>query len=254
MTPENELAKRDTAGAVEIGMAEPEYEALRDICILLIARGRQEFLRIMWDVGREIVAIIGVERQEYGAQVVHRLANDLGMDHTNIKRAIDFYKTYPLEVIGAGSATVQGAKSSPDTANLARALTWEKVKMLLPLPPELRQEMEKRLASGEIRTDEALRTAILDRKMELGLIDTDITQPRQLGLTGGAFEKMRVLVRRVGPDGGQLRTIMATWVEDWARIFGKHIPAEQKIENRRALLALAEDVRRAAEEYGGKDD
>ena len=249
MSNDKPLVRRDTAEAApstgsgqvvphETGLAEPEYEALRDKCAGIIQAAQQNLVVAMWEVGREIVAAIGSQRQEWGAQIVHRLSQDLAMDHTRVFRAIQLYETYPQKQLSRGAATILGPH-----------LTWEKAKMLLPLPPALRAEMEKRLAAGEIRTDDDLRLAIYERKVALGLIDQDFTQPRALGVVGIDAEKMRTLLRKAGPDARLVFGLTTTWEEDWIRYYIRaDVPEERRVAAKEALGEKIARMQRAYEE------
>lgn len=220
------------------GLAKSEYEALRDRCVDILIEAEQNFLQSMWSLGQVVIEAVGEGRPEYGAQVVHRLAADLGVDHTHVYRAIQLYETYPKSKIF-------------DTRSTIRALTWRKVRMLLPLPPSLRAEMEKRLASGELRTDEELRTAIYQRKVELGMVDMDYTPPAHLGVKGVDAEKARTLLRRVCKGDADLTfNLLTTWGDDYMRYYVRDgVPEEQRVQARRAL---AEHIRHMQRLYEGK--
>lgn len=238
MTDTKQLAKRDMPEIGSAALPKARYEKLRDRCAEIITHAECCFISSVWELGQAIVTDLGAERQEYGAQVVHQLAADLGMDHTNVYRAIQLYETYPKNIF------------APGRQSLGRILTWKKAKMLLPLDPKLRAEMEKKLASGAIRTDEQLRLAILERKQELGLIDMDFTRPQTMGVKGLPLEKARTLLRKIGPDPDQAFGLLGIWAEDWAKQFigSNGVPEERRVGFKRAARTLGQQLIRMSEE------
>jgi len=235
-----ELAKRGAQAGVpvrhESGLAEPAYEELRERCAEIMVQAEQSFLQSMWLLGQAVIESLGEDHPEYGAHVVHRLSGDLGVDHTHIYRAVQLYEIYPKAKIFDTRATIH-------------ALSWRKVRMLLPLDPALRAEMEKRLASGEIRTDEQLRLAIYERRVELGQLDLAFTRPEHFGVKGIDLEKARTLLRKAGPDAQLSFGLLGSWAEDWARYYIRpDAPEERRLVFKERCRDLGQRLMRMSEE------
>ena len=69
---------------------------VRQTLVLGQQRIETEKVRVYWETGQLIHAHVKhhEERAEYGSEVVRRLANDLGVDHSVLNRCVQFARTY----------------------------------------------------------------------------------------------------------------------------------------------------------------
>ena len=67
-------------------------------------RIESERVRTYWETGRLINdhVLKHKDRAEYGAQVIDKIARDLNVEHTLLKRCVKFARQYPKLPIGAG--------------------------------------------------------------------------------------------------------------------------------------------------------
>ncbi len=162
----------------------PEYGELLAKCQEICDGARQSLLRYMWALGQEISKHLSSRRDEnYGKAVVIALEKDLAIDRTTLWRAVKAFEAFPLEQIVA-----------------ARQLSWSKLKMLLPLPAEIRDRVMEQIRAGDLRTDDDVRYAILEEKR--GMLPpppTDEVRGRLEGLSKRDFTALDRLWRRAEP-------------------------------------------------------
>ena len=136
-------------------------------------------------LGKAIETYLGAGREQYGAKVIIALEGDLGIDRTSLIRASQLYRAFTLKEIGA-----------------ARHLSWSKLKMLLPLPAEIRDQVMEQIRAGELRTDDDVRYAILEEKRRRGMLPpppTEDVRGRVEGLSKRDFTALDRLWRRAQP-------------------------------------------------------
>lgn len=168
----------------------PQYQSLLADCHEICERIRRNLLLDYWDLGQRIHrALPETHEERYGQELILSLEKDLVVDRTTLWRAVKFYRTHTRpEIVAAGEN--------------ARLLTWSKVRMLLPLPDDLRLQIEERIRSGELRTDDDVRQAINLLKSDLGLLPGPAigeVEPELFGVKGVSADKLRSLWRRAEP-------------------------------------------------------
>ena len=159
-----------------------EYQHLVDKCRGICESARWSLIEHYWQLGEAISTLAPRElRARWGAGLMKRLQYDLGIDTTTLDRCVVLYETRTLSELGD-----------------ARHLTWGKLRLLLPLPPEQRAEIEARILAGDLRTDEDVRNAIRELRRQLGLLppaDPFDVEPSLFGIDGLKKQHVEVLGR-----------------------------------------------------------
>jgi hypothetical protein len=134
----------------------------REICESL----RRDLVEHYWNLGQEISACLGAGREEWGARIIS-LEADLGIDRATLWRAVQLYQTFRL-------------------ADLTRPgrLTWGKLRLLLPISPDLRAEILAQIESGDLRTTDDVRIAIIRLRQQRGELLAPAAREDQLALFG----------------------------------------------------------------------
>ena len=164
------------------------YQGLLADCREIVNSARVAVLEYMWHLGERISKDIDPADERSQHQINLALEQDLSIDRTTLVRAIQTYQRFRLPEICDGSSQL---------------ITWGKLRMLLPLPDMLFDQIWKRIISGELRTDEQVRFAILALKADLGLDRPALGEPRyQLELELGGMDAnkpLRVLWGKATP-------------------------------------------------------
>jgi len=189
MATERSLAKVEPT---EIALS-PAYRKLLADCQDICESIRRSTIEHFWRLGERIHREIPEDREDhYREAIILSLERDLQIDRTTLWRAIQVYQTYDL----------------PDILDtVSRMLTWRKIRMLLPLPDAQRKQIEERIRSGELRTDNDVRLAIYELKRALGELPPSPlgdAEPDLLGVKGIKADKLRVLWWRATPIGRAL--------------------------------------------------
>jgi hypothetical protein len=168
--------------------ASPHYQRLLASCLTICEKARISVLHYMWKLGERIRSACPLDRDEtYGKQIILNLERDLAIDRTTLIRARQTYDKFHLEDIGDGSSPM---------------LTWGKLRMLLPLEDAEMHYFLDRIRSGELRTDDDLRTAIALYEVENGTRPPSPlgdAAPGIFGIKGLHAEKLQTLWRRAAP-------------------------------------------------------
>jgi len=136
--------------------ASQSYQELLTDCQEIREQGRRNLIAHFWTLGERIAKELPADHEDrYGHAIILGLEQDLPMDRTTLWRAVKLYQTYD-------QASILDTRST--------MLTWRKLRMLLPLPDEMRKMIEDRIYSGELRTDEDVRMAIQMLKQDMGLL------------------------------------------------------------------------------------
>ena len=130
------------------------YQAVLQKCRAITESARVSAVTHYWQLGEVISkAAPREERAEYGAKLILQLECDLAVDRTTLIRSVQLYEQFDLPQLEIG----------------ARGhLSWRKLRLLLPLSSEMRDSILKRIRSGELRTDDQVRLAILDLREAAG--------------------------------------------------------------------------------------
>ena len=186
-----------------------EYQSLLADCREIRERGRQSLLMHYWELGERIAQELPEEREDrYGQGIILALEQDLAADRKTLWRAVQLYRTYSNQAL------------SPHGDN-AWLLTWSKVRMLLPLPEEMRKEIQQRILSGELRTDDQVRLAIHEGKQVRGLLPPSPlgeAEPDILGVKGINGDKLRTLWRRASFRDRAVLARALLKEMDWAHV------------------------------------
>lgn len=141
--------------AAEIA-ASPQYQELLADCREITERTERNLVEGFWHLGERIAKDLPDSREEtYGKQIIRALERDLSIDRTTLVRAVQVYRTWSLPEIGDTCVT---------------NLTWRKIRMLVALDEPLRKQIEARILSGELRTDDDVHKAIQALKSDLGML------------------------------------------------------------------------------------
>ncbi len=107
---ETPMSRREVLGSPETSVNVATYEgllqAIRETRTASQARieaaVEQEKVREAWAIGKliDVHILLQKERQQYGKQVVLRLANDLGMSESELNRMVEFARAYPKDAPG----------------------------------------------------------------------------------------------------------------------------------------------------------
>ena len=119
-------------------------------------------------------------------------------------------------------------------------LTWRKLRMLLPLPDEMRKQIEERIYSGELRTDDDVRAAISLAKRDAGQLPASPlgdAQPDLFGIKGLKADTIEKIWRRVDPISRGLTL----------RLLIPHLGLEQV--DRKDAVATMKAIRQQFEDY-----
>ena len=128
-----------------------QYQQLLADCREITEGAERHLIQQFWTLGERISREMPTDRADsYGKRIVLALERDLATDRTTLWRSIQVYHTWALPEI---------------LDNVSKLLTWRKIRMLVALDAPLRKQIEERIYSGELRTDEAVRRAI-DRLLE----------------------------------------------------------------------------------------
>lgn len=185
----------DETGIVPAADAElsssPKYRKLLADCQEICESGRRSTLLHYWALGERISRELPESHEDrYGAQIIVQLEKDLRIaDRTTLTRAVQLYRAYTK-------------RAFVPHGTHAYLLTWSKMKMLLPLPEDLRKRIERQILSGKLRTDDDVRSAIEEAKRKLGLLPPPVmgdADPDVLGVKGVKAGQLRTLWRRATP-------------------------------------------------------
>ena len=136
--------------------ASPQYQSLLADCREIWDSARRSAIEHMWRLGQRIDKALPANHEgRYGQGIILALERDGIGDRTKLWRAVQVYRTWDQASI---------------FAKVASMLTCRKLEMLVALPDELRLQMEERIRSGELRTDDDVRRAIGLLKSDLGLL------------------------------------------------------------------------------------
>jgi len=201
--------------APSAALAEMEPESFRQVvetCGRLCEQLRGTTMELHHQIGQQLYDEIQARKDvHYGSRLILRVEAITGMDRTELYRSIKLYEWLPLDSIVA-----------------AQPLSWNKAKMLVPLSPESlhkeaaesisgprklsaahalidttcnRDALLERVISGELRTDDQVRVAILLMKEKLGLLTKPALRAEEdfHGIKGLQAEKIETLWRRCAP-------------------------------------------------------
>lgn len=134
--------------------ASESYQQLLADCHEICNAARVSVLQHMWELGQRISREFAPDDESsYGRKIILSLEQDLAIDRTTLIRARQTYQRFKPGEIGDGSSPM---------------LTWGKLRMVLALPDPMFHAIMKRIRSGELRTDDQVRLAILDLKEAAG--------------------------------------------------------------------------------------
>jgi len=169
--------------------ASPQYQELLADCREISERTERNLVEGFWHLGERIAQDLPESREEtYGKQIMLALERDLAIDRTTLVRAVQVYRTWALPEIGDTCVT---------------NLTWRKIRMLVALDEPLRKQIEDRIRSGELRTDDDVHKAIQALKFDLGMLPANASgTPRyqlELDLDIDTNKPLRVLWGKADP-------------------------------------------------------
>jgi len=144
---------------------------------------------------------------------------------TTLKRSRQLYDTFKLNEIGDDSSPF---------------LTWSKAVLILPLSDEHRQQILARIQAGELRTDDACRTAIFLMLEAVGQrrpSPLGDAKPGIFGIHGLHAEKLQTLWGKASPP--DRATVVAVLIP--------HLGLDRT--DRRTALRAFHDIQRAVEDY-----
>ncbi len=157
-------------------------------------RIESERVRIYWETGRLINDhVLGhKDRAEYGAQVIDKIANDLNVEHTILKRCVKFARQYPKLPISAGG----------------HQLGWSHYRQLITIPNEKDRLLIEKRSTANAWTAEELGERLKDGKNSRPQEKSD-RHPSQKSLTPlrGELYTYRIVTRPTvgaGEDSGLL--------------------------------------------------
>jgi len=128
-----------------------QYQRLLADCREITEGAERHLIKQFWTLGERISRELPPDRADvYGKHIILALERDLATDRTTLWRAIQVYHTWALPEI---------------LDNVSKLLTWRKIRMLVSLDAPMRKQIEERIYSGELRTDEDVRRAI-DRLLD----------------------------------------------------------------------------------------
>ncbi len=182
--------------------ADPKYQKLLAACHEINQKARLALIHYHYKLGERIRSFfLPGQDSTYGSQVVQCLEEDLVLDRTTLWRAIQCYDTYR-------SCSEKILSESPPTLN------WSMVRMLIPIEDDAtRDYFYDRIASGELRTAEDLRTAIRLYEVQCGKLPPPTfgdTDPEVLGIKGRHWENLQIMWRSTDP--GIHANIMTTLI------------------------------------------
>ena len=175
-----EVSATDLAGL-------PQYQSLLADCRKICGKAERTVIEQFWRLGERIRRELPSDRDgSYGKNVILALEADLATDRTTLRRADQDHETWTLAEI---------------LDNVSTMLTWRKLRMLVALDEPLRKQIEERIRSGELRTDDDVRRAINLLKSDLGLLPPPMgdVEPELFGVKGVSADKLRSLWRHAKP-------------------------------------------------------
>ena len=222
MATETALAKAEPSDIAE----SPQYQQLLADCREIWESARRSVIEHMWRLGERIDKELPTSHEgRYGQGIILALERDGIGDRTKLWGAVKVYRTYDQASILDGSSSM---------------LTWYKLRALVALPDDLRLQIEERIRSGELRTDDDVRAAINLLKQGAGLLPASPLGDAQhalfeiKGLHAGTIEK---IWRRADPIGRGLTL----------RLLIPHLGLEKV--DRKDAVATMSAIRQQLEEY-----
>jgi len=231
--------KRDLVAVSDGDIAQSQqYQQLLADCREIQESARRSALDHYWRLGQAIdKAAPQEQRDEWGANVIPQLEADLAIDRTTLWRSVQLYEQF-----NQASLLAHGQ------------LTWGKLRLLLPIPPELRAQILPRIESGELRTVDDVRRAITFLKQDLGMLPPPPARAARNQLTLAGFDEdvvekpLGTLWNKFDPIG---RTMLVTALIPSLGLDGADRP--QALELLRAMRRQVDEVEAHLGEGEGSD-
>jgi len=151
----------------------------------------QEKVREAWEIGKLIDAHVlqHKERADYAQQVMLKLANDLGMDRSELYRMLEFYRAYPIVVP-------------------ARQLSWSQYQALLAVNDSkerdaLAEKAVKEKWNRDQTREEVKKVKVGQGKAEAPAVTEKAQEPALLKAEPGKPGTYKIVKATVGPETGK---------------------------------------------------